>query len=72
MFQSTPKIDDVWRSHRKSLNYSFNLRILQTFIPIFIENAQKLVSDLSVDVGNKKSFNLLPYARNVSLRMICG
>lgn len=63
---------DVWKIHRKSLNYSFNLKILQTFIPIFIENSQKLVIDLAVNVGKRKEFDILSYTSKSSLLMICG
>lgn len=63
---------DVWKVHRKSLNYSFNLKILQTFIPIFIENSQKLVKDLAVNVGKRKEFDMLAYTSKSSLNMICG
>lgn len=54
------------------MNYSFNLKILQTFIPTFIENAQKLVSDLSVNVGKPKEFDMLSYTTKSALNMICG
>lgn len=64
--------DDVWKIHRKSLNYSFNLKILQTFIPTFIENANKLVDDLSVNVGKVKEFDMLTYTTKSALNMICG
>lgn len=62
----------MWKIHRKSLNYSFNLKILQTFIPTFIENSQKLVSDLSVNVGKTKEFDMLSYTTKSALNMICG
>jgi cytochrome P450 family 4 len=62
----------VWKIHRKSLNYSFNLKILQSFIPIFIENSQALVNDLSVNVGKKKEFDMLHYTTKAALNMICG
>ena len=64
--------DDVWKIHRKSLNYSFNLKILQSFIPTFIENAQKLVNDLSVNVDKTKEFDMLAYTTKSALNMICG
>jgi DNA/RNA-binding domain of Phe-tRNA-synthetase-like protein len=54
------------------LNYSFNLKILQTFIPTFIENAQKLVDDLSVNVGATEEFDMLSYTAKSALNMICG
>lgn len=64
--------DDVWKVHRKALNYSFNLKILQTFIPIFIDNSQALVKDLSVNIGKKKEFDMLHYTTKAALNMICG
>lgn len=68
-FNST---DDLWKIHRKSLNYSFNLRILQTFIPIFIENSKKLVEDLSTNISKSEEFNMLDYTTKSALNMICG
>ncbi len=62
---------DVWKIHRRSLNYSFNLKILQTFIPIFIENAQKLVNDLATNVSKRKEFDMLAYTSSTALNMIC-
>lgn len=71
-FHSLYLSDDVWKIHRKSLNYSFNLKILQTFIPIFIENSQKLVKDLSANLGKPKEFDMLTYTTKSALNMICG
>lgn len=71
-FISNSYLDDVWKVHRKSLNYSFNLKILQSFIPIFIENSEKLVNDLSVNVGKAKEFDMLTYTTKSALNMICG
>lgn len=65
-------IDDIWKIHRRSLNYSFNLKILQTFVPIFIENSQALVKDLAVNIGKKKEFDMLGYTTKAALNMICG
>lgn len=67
-----PLTDDVWKIHRKSLNYSFNLKILQTFIPMFIDNAQKLCDELSVNVDRKKQFDMLAYTSKSALNMICA
>lgn len=64
--------DETWKVHRKSLNYSFNMKILQSFIPIFIENAQKLCSDLSENLGKKQQFDMLTYTSHSALNMICG
>lgn len=64
--------DDIWKIHRRSLNYSFNLKILQTFVPIFIENSQALVKELAVNLGKKKEFDMLSYTSRAALNMICG
>jgi hypothetical protein len=48
------------------------LKILQSFVPIFIENAQKLCEDLSVNVGKTKEFDVLKYTSHSALNMICG
>lgn len=64
--------DEVWKVHRKSLNYSFNMKILQSFIPVFIENAQKLCSDLSENLGKTLQFDMLTYTSHSALNMICG
>jgi cytochrome P450 len=64
--------DDVWKIHRKMLNYSFNLKILQTFIPTFIENSKKLVEDLSVNIDKTTEFDMLAYTTKSALNMICG
>lgn len=65
-------LDDIWKIHRRSLNYSFNLKILQTFVPIFIENAKALVNDLAVNIVKKKEFDMLSYTTKAALNMICG
>lgn len=72
LFICTSSSDDVWKLHRKSLNYSFNVKILQSFIPIFIENAQKLCADLSENLGKKQQFDMLTYTSHSALNMICG
>lgn len=72
LFICTSSSDDVWKLHRKSLNYSFNVKILQSFIPIFIENAQKLCADLSENLDKKQQFDMLTYTSHSALNMICG
>jgi hypothetical protein len=45
---------------------------LQSFVPIFVENAQKLCEDLAVNVGKTKEFDVLTYTSHSALNMICG
>lgn len=48
------------------------MKILQTFIPTFIDNSKKLVDDLFVNIGTAKEFDLLTYTTKSALNMICG
>uniref|UniRef100_A0A8D8CDF1 Cytochrome P450 4C1 n=1 Tax=Culex pipiens TaxID=7175 RepID=A0A8D8CDF1_CULPI len=38
---------DIWKSHRKALSPAFNMKILQSFIPVFQQFSQKLVDRLA-------------------------
>lgn len=61
----------VWRSHRKVLNTTFNLKILQSFIPIFCKKVQYLVRNLESKV-NDDYFDITAMLHACSLEMICG
>lgn len=64
--------DDVWKIHRKSLNYSFNLKILQSFIPIFVENTKSIIDQMMIHAYKNEEFNLLSYTTKCAVSMICG
>lgn len=59
-----------WKPLRKLLNPIFNLRTLQSFIPIFNEKTEIFVKDLMNEVG-KPAFNILPHAADCTLDGIC-
>lgn len=61
----------IWRSHRKVLNTTFNLKILQSFIPIFNEKVKCLVCNLE-DKLNDDYFDITPMLHACSLEMVCG
>lgn len=61
----------VWRSHRKVLNTTFNLKILQSFIPIFCEKVKFLVRNLESKVDDDY-FDITPMLHACSLEMVCG
>jgi hypothetical protein len=63
---------NVWKIHRKSLNYSFNLKILQSFVPIFVENSKNMVEKMMEYTTTKEEFNLLDCTTKCALSMICG
>lgn len=60
-----------WKHDRRFFNNSFKISTLQTFIPIFIETADKLTSSIRSNVDGK-AFNILDYTIRCTLQMICS
>lgn len=61
----------VWRPQRKILNTAFNLKILQSFIPIFCEKVQHLVRNLR-EKEDEDAFDITPMVHACALEMVCG
>lgn len=62
--------DSTWKVHRKFFNYSFNPKILQSFVPTFVEHSQLLVERLSNNIDNE--FDLLPFCKKISFDILCS
>lgn len=60
-----------WKHDRRFFNNSFKISTLQTFIPIFIETADKLTNEIAKHVDGD-SFNILDYTIRCTLKMICS
>lgn len=60
-----------WKHDRRFFNNSFKISTLQTFIPIFIETADKLTNSIRSNVDGK-AFNILDYTIRCTLQMICS
>ncbi|XP_031632678.1 uncharacterized protein LOC116346652 [Contarinia nasturtii] len=60
-----------WKPIRKLFNPMFNLKMLQSFIPIFNEKTRKLVKQLEKEVGNRKGFDIEHYVGACNLDSIC-
>ena len=60
----------TWKDHRKFFNYSFNTKILQSFIPTFVEHSKLLVERLSKN--NDNEFDLLPLCKKLSFDILCS
>ena len=60
-----------WKHDRRFFNNSFKISTLQTFIPIFIETADKLIKNIKTNV-NGKPFNILDHTIRCTLQMICS
>ncbi|EAT42802.2 AAEL005700-PA [Aedes aegypti] len=61
----------LWRSMRKRLNSSFNLRILHGFIPVFVQCARKMVEDLNENPDGTV-VSMHKFTSVCTLEMACG
>lgn len=59
----------LWRNHRKILNSSFSIGILQKLIPTFDEKSKIFVKNLNIEVG-KKPFDVYGYMSACSLETL--
>ncbi|XP_062555154.1 cytochrome P450 4c21-like [Armigeres subalbatus] len=62
----------IWKLHRKTLNSTFNIRILNSFLPIFNEGTQKLINLLNQHAHSRKVFNILEPLTRCTLEMVCA
>lgn len=60
---------ELWRTHRKLLNPSFSISVLQQLIPVFDEKSQIFVKNVETEV-NKKEFDVYGYMSACSLETL--
>lgn len=60
-----------WKPIRKLLNPTFNLKILQSFVPIFNDKTNIMLENLDKEAGNP-NFDLSKYMHACTLDMVCG
>lgn len=65
------KAGAFWRPIRKLLNSTFNLKILQSFVPIFNDKTNIMLENLDNEAGNS-NFDLSKYMHACTLDMVCG
>ncbi|XP_055543416.1 uncharacterized protein LOC129728966 [Wyeomyia smithii] len=61
----------IWKSQRKVLNSTFNLKILNNFIPIFESCCYKMVQEIN-KLEDGSTINILNYASKCTLEMVFG
>jgi cytochrome P450 len=61
----------VWQVHRKIINPAFNLKILQSFFPIFVSKTKDMIASLSEKVDGKE-FDLLVETMQCTLISVYG
>lgn len=60
----------IWKPQRKILNTAFNIRILQSFIPIFNAKVRYLVRNIGEKVG-EDAFDISELMFACTLDMVC-
>jgi cytochrome P450 family 4 len=60
-----------WKDHRKFFNFSFNLKILESFLPSFIDYSEVLCNQLAADVETQE-FDFFMYAKKISFDILCA
>lgn len=60
-----------WKHDRRFFNNSFKISTLNSFIPVFIETADKLTGEIAQHVDGE-AFNILDYTIRCTLKMICS
>ena len=60
-----------WKEHRKFFNFSFNIKIIESFFPIFSKYSESLCSELKQEIG-KGEFDMLKHAKQSSFEILCA
>ncbi|XP_050088506.1 cytochrome P450 4g15-like [Anopheles aquasalis] len=61
-----------WRLHRKLIQPSFKLSILQSFVPLFEQKANLMVRNLATKEGKPEAFDIYRFMARCTLDMICA
>jgi Cytochrome P450 len=60
-----------WKEHRKFFNFSYSLRILESFLPTFITCSDSLVEKICNETEGKE-FDFFAHAKKVSFDILCA
>ncbi|XP_049536673.1 cytochrome P450 4g15-like [Anopheles darlingi] len=60
-----------WRLHRKLIQPSFNLSILQSFVPLFEQKVNIMIRNLDAKVDKREAFDIYRFTARCTLDMVC-
>ncbi|XP_062557040.1 cytochrome P450 4c21-like [Armigeres subalbatus] len=60
-----------WKSQRKALNPAFNMKILNSFIPIFADCSARMIDELS-KCANGETVDMFKFTSKCTLEMVCA
>lgn len=61
----------IWRPRRKILLPAFSPKIVDSFVPVFVEQGRKLAEKLQSRAGEEK-FSAWPFISSYTLDSVCG
>lgn len=62
----------VWKSHRRVIASTFNRKILESYMQIFVRQANVFVEQLATFSGTNEAFDVFNYTSRCTLDIICG
>ncbi|XP_046384408.1 cytochrome P450 4C1-like [Ischnura elegans] len=62
---------EKWFSHRKFLTPAFHFKILEEFVPMFVERSMELADKLSEYALSGEAFDIVPVISHCTLEVIC-
>ena len=61
-----------WKEHRKFFNFSFSLKILESFTQVFIEHSKALCQNLEIEAEKGKEFDFSVFSKRISFDVLCA
>lgn len=61
----------TWRVHRKLITPTFNMRVLESFIEVFVRQSNILIRKMEAELDGNE-FDVFDYVTRCTLDIICG
>ncbi|PSN35333.1 hypothetical protein C0J52_17141 [Blattella germanica] len=60
-----------WQKHRKIINPTFHMRVLENFVPVFVMNSKRMVAAMKKFVDSCEAFDVTEFSFACTLDIIC-